>query len=177
MFESFKHMFGFADDSETEGAAPAPFEYDEVVLLDAEELAEQGILEAYEQLHPQLRQYDASDLDIAEEVDADGTAYAVLADEKRYDIRGDGVEGDAWALATVALFDIVNASLANSTHKFYALYGGNDLAGIFLSDEQFHMARQSIERRSQRPWIPVNQAPDYGFEYDEEAQASTQGAS
>lgn len=171
MFESFKHIFGSAGGSGPDDAAPAPFDEDDIVLLDAEDLAEQGILEAYEQLHPQLRLYDASDVDIVEEFDTDAATYTVFADEKRYDIRGEGVAGDAWALATVALFDIVNAGLADSTHKFYALYGGNDLAGIFLSDEQFHTARQSIARRSHWPWMPVNQAPDYGFPRDEEAQA------
>ena len=168
MFESFKHIFGSADDSGPDSASMAPFHEDDVVLLDAEELADKGILEAFEHLHPQLREYDWLPVDIEEEVDADGAMYTVFADEQRYDIRGDGVTGHAWTLATVAFFDIVNTSLAVATHKFYALHRGNDLAGVFLSDEQFQMARQSIKRRSQWPWIPVNQAPDYGFNYDEE---------
>ena len=168
MFERFKHLFTAPDDSGADSAAPAPFDYDDVILLDAEDLAEQGILEAYEQLHPQLRQYDAEPADIVEEFDEDAATYTVFADGRRYDIRGNGVEGDAWALATVALFEIVNASLAGSDHGFYALYGGNDLAGIFLTDEQFQLARESIARHTHWPWIPVNHAPDYGFPFDEE---------
>ena len=166
MFESLKHFF--AHDSGTDCATLTPFDDDDVVLLDAEELAGGGILEAFEQLHPQLRQYGASEIDIAEEFHAEDGSYAVLADGKRYDIRGYGAQGDAWVLATIAFFDIVNAGLVNSTHRFYALYGGNDLAGVFLTDDQFYGARRSIERHSHWPWRPVNQAPDYGFPYDEE---------
>jgi hypothetical protein len=170
MFENLKQFF--ASDSDSESAAPAPFDDDEAVLLDAEELAEEGILEAYQQLHPQLRRYAASEVDIAEEVDADGATYTVFADGKRYDIHGKGVQEDAWILATIAFFDIVNTSLAHASHRFYALYGGNDLAGIFLTDEQFQLARQRIERHADWPWVPVNQAPHYGFPYDgDEAEA------
>lgn len=166
MFESLKQFF--VHDSGTETAVRAPFDDDDIVLLDAEELAEEGILEAYQQLHPQLRRYAASDIDIAEEVDADEASYSVFADGKRYDIYGEGVEEDAWILATIAFFDIVNASLAHADHRFYALYGGNDLAGIFLTDAQFQLARQSIARHADRPWVPVNQPPHYGFPRDED---------
>ena len=168
MFERFKHLFMSAGDSDAESATPAPFDVDDVILLDAEDLAEQGILEAYEQLHPQLRQYEAASVDIIEEFDEDEAVYTVFADGKRYDIRGNGVEGDAWALATVAFFEIVNASLAGSSHRLYALYAGNDLAGIFLTDEQFRLARESIARHAHWPWTPVDHAPDYGFPFDEE---------
>jgi hypothetical protein len=153
------------------GGAAAPFGEDDVVLLDAEELAEGGILEAYEQLHPQLRQYTSEEVDIAEEVDADGAAYTVFADEKRYDIRGERVKEDPWVLATIAFFEIVNAGLAHATHRFYALYAlyaGNDLAGVFLTEAQFQAAWQSIARPFERPWVPVNRAPGYGFPADEE---------
>jgi hypothetical protein len=171
MFERFKHLFTSVDDSGADVATPPPFDVDDVILLDAEDLAKQGILEAYEQLHPQLRQYEASNVDIVEEFDDDDDdddTYTVFADGKRYDIRGNGVEGDPWALATVAFFEIVNGSLAGSSHRFYALYGGNDLAGIFLTDEQFAVARESIGRHTHWPWIPVNHPPDYGFPFDEE---------
>lgn len=165
MFESFKHFF--AHDSGHDAATLAPFDEDDVVLLDAEDLADGGILQAFEQLHPQLRQYDAADIDVAEEYDGEAGTYTVLAGGKSYVIRGPHARGDIWVLATIAFFDIVNAGLAQASHKFYALYGGNDLAGVFLSDEQFHAARSSIERHSHWPWMPVDRAPDYGFPYDE----------
>jgi hypothetical protein len=170
MFENLKQFF--ARDSGSESAVPAPFDDDEVVLLDAEELAEEGILEAYQQLHPQLRRYAASEVDIAEEVDEDGATYTVFAAGKRYDIYGKGVEEDAWIRATIAFFDIVNTSLAQASHRFYALYGGNDLAGIFLTEEQFQLARQRIGRRVDCPWVPVNQAPHYGFPHDGDEPAA-----
>jgi hypothetical protein len=107
-------------DSGPGSAAPAPFDYDDVVLPDAEELAAEGMLEAYQQLHPQVRRYAASEVDLAEEVDADEATYMVFAAGKRYDIYGKGVGEDAWILATIAFFDIVNAGLAHASHRFYA---------------------------------------------------------
>ncbi|MFC5477969.1 hypothetical protein [Massilia suwonensis] len=169
MFENIKRFF--EADSGSQPPADLPFDYDDLVLLDAEDLAEVGILEAYQQLHPQLRQYGAAEIDIAEEVDEDAGTYTVLADGIRYPIYGEGAEEDAWVLATIAFFDIVNAGLADASHRFYALYGGNDLAGIFLSDEQFRLAQRCFKRAMDRPWVPVNQPPHYGFPQDEEAPA------
>jgi hypothetical protein len=168
MFESFKHLFAHGDG---DAPADAPFGEDDVVLLDAEELAEGGILEAYEQLHPQLRQYEAIEIDIAEEIDDDGSAYTVFADGKRYDIHGEGATEDAWVLATIAFFEIVNAALAQASHRFYALYGGNDLAGVFLTAQQYEAAWNSIAQPAHRPWIPLHRAPDFGFPGYEEPAA------
>ena len=159
MFERFKHFFAH---DEARDPLPLPFDYD-LVLLDAWELAEGGILEAYEQLHPQLRQHEAAEIEIAEDIDDDNGAYTVFADGTRYDIYGADVKGDAWTLATIAFFEIVNAALAHASHRFYALYAGNDLAGIFLTEDQFRIARERIARRADWPWTPVNRAPDFGF--------------
>lgn len=169
MFENIKQFF--APNSAPKPTSTVPFDYDDLVLLDAEDLAEGGILEAYQQLHPTLRQHGAAEIDIAEEVDEDAGTYTVLADGTRYPIYGEGVEEDAWILATIAFFDIVNAGMANATHRFYALYGGNDLAGIFLTDEQFRLAQECFKRAKDRPWVPVNIPPHYGFPQDEEAPA------
>ena len=159
MFERFKHFFAH---DEARDPLPLPFDYD-LVLLDAGELAEGGILEAYEQLHPQLRQHQAAEIEIAEDIDDDTGAYTVFADGARYDIYGADVKGDAWTLATIAFFEIVNAALAQTTYRFYALYAGNDLAGVFLTEDQFRIARERIAQRSDWPWTPVNRAPDFGF--------------
>lgn len=168
MFERFKHLFSSADGGGADPLDDDALDYEEVILLDAEDLAEGGILEAYEQLHPQLRRYDAVPIDIAEEIDSDEASYTVFADGKRYDIWRKEDEDAAWALATVAFFEIVNAGLAGSDHRFYALYGGNDLSGIFLTDEQFQAARQGIAKRAHWPWIPTDQPPHYGFPVDED---------
>ena len=50
-----------------------PLDYDQVVLLDAEELAEQGILSAYEELLPRLKRYVSSPGEVTEEIGSVGS--------------------------------------------------------------------------------------------------------
>ncbi|MBB2485034.1 hypothetical protein H5407_07295 [Mitsuaria sp. WAJ17] len=148
-------------------AGPAerdPLDYGQMVHLDAEDLAEGGILSAYQQLLPLLRRYASSPLEVTEEGDDDGATYCVAAGGKKYVIWDIGAKSqDGWARATVAFFDIVNASLASSEHRFYALYGGNDLSGLFLTEQEFAAARRAIKKPAHWPWVPVNQPPHYGY--------------
>lgn len=147
-----------------------PLNYDNMVFLDAEDLAEQGILSAYQKLLPRLKLYklhmSSHPIEVSEEIDNDLARYIVHANEKRYVIQ-DGEDGgtsqDYWVRATVAFFEIVNANLKGSQVKFYALYGGNDLGGMFLSEEQYAAARRALKRRSDWPWLPVNEPPHYGY--------------
>ncbi|QGZ38812.1 hypothetical protein IP92_05205 [Pseudoduganella flava] len=143
---------------------PAPFDYDDILPLDAEDLAEQGILAAYREVLPHLARYCAHPIEIVEELDNDGGGYAVVAAGVRHQIHAEdhGHDGESWARATVALFRIVNANLADSTHKFYALNGGNDLSGIFLTDEQFRLARRVYKRPSDWPWMPDDRLSGHG---------------
>jgi hypothetical protein len=86
--------------------AEDPLSYDEIVNLDAEDLAEQGILSAYRELLPRLRQYLASPpIEVSEEIDDDLARYIVHAGARRYVIWEDGAHNeDGWERATVALF-------------------------------------------------------------------------
>ncbi|HEY6863521.1 MAG TPA: hypothetical protein VI319_06435, partial [Burkholderiales bacterium] len=141
-----------------------PLDYDQVVSLDAEDLAEQGILAAYQALLPQLRQYAASPLELTETIDNDAAMYSVCAGDQKFEIWEAGAKNpDGWERATVAFFQIVNASLTSSPYKFYALYGGNDLSGIFLTEVEFAAARRAIKEPSNRPWLPVDEPPHYGY--------------
>lgn len=140
---------------------------EEIVPLDAEELAEQGILSAYRRLLPRLQRYAAKAVDVTEHINSDTGQYAVTAGEKRYPIWDfAGRNEDAWERATVAFFQIVNAGLVDSEHRFYALHGGNDLSGIFLAGPQFKAARKSIAQPANWPWLPVNEPPHYGYPVD-----------
>jgi hypothetical protein len=147
------------------GASPCdPLDYEQVVHLDAEDLAEQGISSAYSDLRQKLLNYTTEPLVVAEEFDSDSGFYAVAAGGRRYEIWGPSVNSESgWARATVAFFSIVNANLHQSPHKFYALYGGNDLSGVFLTDEQYSLARESIKNPSYWPYLPVMEPPHYGF--------------
>ena len=52
-------------------------DYDQLVLIDAEDLAEAGILEAYESLLPALYKYVAQPALVEEFIDHDVGSYAV----------------------------------------------------------------------------------------------------
>jgi hypothetical protein len=146
------------------GPAQDPLDYEQVVHLDAEDLAELGIQLAYVKLLPQLRQYTASTVDVAEEIDSSVGSYAVLARGERHEIWAPSLDpNEGWARATVAFFAIANAGLSESPFKFYALYGGNDLSGLFLTEEECLLARQAIKQRSYWPYLPVSLPPHYGF--------------
>lgn len=140
-------------------------DYDNLIFLDAENLAEQGIKEAYEALKPELMKYVTRPADIEERLDIDLPSYSVICEGKHYEIYApelidDG--GQSWGRATVAFFSIVNNQLKNSGAKFYAFNGANDLAGMFLTREQYNAAVKSTEIKENWPYIPKLEHPWYG---------------
>ena len=157
------------------GGTPTPsdettedlLDYDKLVPLDAEDLAEQGILSAYRQLLPALRQFAGSPIEVTEDINNDEATYSVSAAGRKFQIWGVGAtNADGWERATVAFFEIVNANLQGSSHKFYALYGGNDLSGMFLTEGEVASAKVALKKRSNWPWIRVNVPPHYGYPID-----------
>ena len=149
-------------------AIPAPgvsLEYDKLILLDAEDLAEQGIVAAYEKLLPELRKYADRLSRIEEAINTDLPSYAVHFNGKVYVIYSAGLEGtgaESWGRATHALFAIVNEQLKETNVRFYAINGGNDLGGIFLAPEQAHAAQAGLARKSDWPYFPDLNGPYYG---------------
>ncbi|MFB9245122.1 hypothetical protein IV454_22245 [Massilia antarctica] len=144
-----------------------PLDYEQLVALDAESLAEQGILTSYSELLPRLKEYSAAPLEVTEVQSNDGLGYTVEAGGRQFviwEVLESGKQNnDGWERATVAFFQIVNASLEASTYHFYAINGGNDLFGMFLTEQEFIAARQAIARRSDWPWLPDDRLPHYGF--------------
>jgi hypothetical protein len=135
-------------------------DYDQMVLLDAEDLAEGGIGRAYESLLPALRQYVTQPAKIEEAIDNDAARYAVRFAEKEFAICGpelDETEGESWGRATHAFFSIVNEQLIGSAYRFYAINGGNDLGGMFLTPAQAEASRKSLPRISDWPYLPTNE--------------------
>jgi len=140
-------------------------DYDQMVMLDAESLAETGIREAYEELQPTLARFVPNPAPIEEVEDSEQPAYAVRSQGVEYVVYRPGLsdsEGQAWGRATFAFFDIVNRQLAGSTHRFYAINGGNDLGGVFLTESKCDMARRSLPRRTDWPYIPTEEEPWFG---------------
>lgn len=139
--------------------------YDQVLMLDAEALAESGIKEAYLRILPQLTDYVHHPLEIEEIYDDSNGLYAVRVGQTTIEIYGPQHKADVydgWGRATYALFKIVNDQLSGSTYKFYALNDDNDLSGIFLREEQVEAEKKIVKNPIYWPYIPTDEAPWFG---------------
>jgi hypothetical protein len=143
---------------------PAEIDYDRALHLDAEDLAEQGIQDAYRTIVPYLLQHAAQARPVTETIDSAHGHYSVAFDDHRYVICGPGVpEADSWGRAAHALFSIANRQLTMSEVRFFALNGGNDLFGIFLSQAQAERARRTLPRKRDWPYLPTPDPPWFGM--------------
>lgn len=147
--------------------ATNPLDYDRMIHIDAEEIAERGIKEFYDSLLPTLSEYVSSPIAIQEVISETGDSYAVIADGKRYEIYSPSSEaGHSWVKASIAIFDIVNGQLenANSSTRFYAFYGGNDLSGMFLTIDEYKSAQAFHSKsKNDQPYFVVDEPPYYGY--------------
>jgi hypothetical protein len=143
-------------------AAAFELNYDEFIPLDAEALAEAGIARAYEELGPTLRKFIPEPAKILEKVDNDSPGYSVSCLDKDYFIYGGNDQEESWGRATFALFSIVNRQLESTKYRFFAINGGNDLGGMFLTLEQAEGATRSLPRKVDWPYLPVLEVPWYG---------------
>ncbi|MFT3880072.1 MAG: hypothetical protein QM703_10490 [Gemmatales bacterium] len=137
-------------------------DYERLVYLDAEDLAEDGIGEAYERLLPELQRYLLQPARVEEVLDKDKAIYSVRCGGKEYAIYGLGLSedgGGSWGRATVAFFALVNGQLAHSEFRFYAISGGNDLGGMFLTPAQSLEARTSLPSSTDWPYFPKDEPP------------------
>ncbi|WP_146093384.1 hypothetical protein [Xanthomonas pisi] len=143
-------------------------DYDEAVHLDAEELAEHGIAEAYNKLLPELKHHLRAPIGVREHRNSAPPSYEVVAGQSHYKIYPSPFGGDeyeSWGNATYALFAIVNAQLQHNSVRFYAINNGNDLFGIFLTPDEAKSARSSLPRRQDWPYLPTDAPPWFGQEH------------
>ena len=144
-------------------------DYDALIFLDAEELAEGAIKTTYDSLLPKLREFIPHPAPIEEIVDDSLPRYAVRYRDREFGIYGpelDNDDGRSWGRAAHAFFTIVNDQLRDSTHRLFAINGGNDLGGMFLTVAESEAARQSLPRKSDWPYLPNDQHPWYGQYHD-----------
>jgi hypothetical protein len=139
-------------------------DYRKTISLDAENLAEQGIKKVYQKVLPKLKKYVSSPAEVTETVDPNLPKYTVHFNGNDYLIYSGDIEGseeESWATATVVFFDIINGQLerAVSPVRFYAISGGNDLFGIFLTPDQAVASRKSLPNRREWPYIPKLDGP------------------
>ncbi len=141
---------------------PYKLDYDRLIQLDAEDLAETGIAEAYEQLQPELRKYVPEPAKVEEITDNDAPRYSVKCRGREFLIYAPGDEDESWGRATFAFFTLVNDQLARSEFRLYAISSGNDLGGMFLTPAQALAAREGLPNKSDWPYLPDNVPPSYG---------------
>jgi hypothetical protein len=111
---------------------------------DAEDLAEGGILGFLETIASFLATEGVTVPEIEEDLAEDhyrlnlaGSDFGIYEPE---DVAREETEpGRVWAIATVRTFELVNRLLATaaSQERLYAVNGGNDLFGMFLTPAQF----------------------------------------
>jgi hypothetical protein len=140
-------------------------DYDQLIHLDAEDLAEAGIREAYGSILPELQKYVAQPAEVEEMIDPDAGRYVVKCGTREFiiyapDLSDEG--GESWGRATVAFFTIVNDQLQNSPYRFYAINGGNDLGGMFLTPSAAAAAQKALPRKVDWPYVPKDEADWYG---------------
>jgi hypothetical protein len=140
-------------------------DYDQWIHLDAENLAEGGISEAYRSLIPELQKYVQEPAVLEELIDNDTPRYSVKCGEREFPICGPELAEESgensWGRATFAFFAIVNDQLESSAYRFYAINGDNDLGGMFLTPEQATAAREGLPRLYW-PYLPTDELPWYG---------------
>lgn len=151
-------------------ASPAPagnftLDYDQMITLDAEDLAEAGIKNAYEKLCAILKTYVSEPAAIAEKINNDLPSYSIIYAGDTYDIYSptlSDAQGASWGRATYMLFMLINNQLRSSAVKFYAINGGNDLGGMFLTEQQAATARKNLTNKTDWPYLPTPEHPWYG---------------
>lgn len=138
----------------------------QAMQLDAEELAELGMAGIYETVQPRMRALGARPEQLVETIDERQGTYAIGFRGRTYPIlTGNADEATARGTATVVFFEIVNLQMAATPYRFYALNADNDLAGVFLTAEEYRQA-SSRGRSEDRPYIPTLTPPWFGQQHD-----------
>ncbi len=138
---------------------------DDLIFLDAEDLAEGGLASAYQALLPRLRAFVPAPEPLRDARDEDSGRYVAWFRDRPFVIFDPGdpeAEEHSWGRAAVVLFGSVNAQLEGSEYRFYAINGGNELAGTFLTARQAAAVRDAAPRRTDWPYLPVDEPPWYG---------------
>ena len=166
MASFFSKLFSGANVPHKPADVPAqPLDYERMILLDAEDLAEQGIAHAYNELLPELSKYVERPAALEETMDPDLPSYRIRCNGEEhliYSASEPGTEEESWGRATYFLFLVINKQLSGANIRFYAINGGNDLGGLFLTPEQAQSAQATLPRKSDWPYLPALEAPWYG---------------
>jgi hypothetical protein len=117
-------------------------------------------------LLPKLQQFIPEPVQIEEVLDTEIGRYSIKFREHEFVIYSpdqvDKADSWSWGKATFVFFHIVNEQLTSTSHGFYAIMGGNDLGGMFLTTDEVDKARKSLPMKRDWPYLPVDQPPWFG---------------
>jgi hypothetical protein len=141
-------------------------------LADAESLAEWGVGSYLEELRPFLEEQGVKLESIKERYEknqyriiVNGKEYLIYSSEEiEMDMSGKQL-GLTWGLATARCYVIINELLieAGSDERIYAVNGGHDLFGFFLTEEQYHLICQHPDAYlPDGPYVPTEEYPHHG---------------
>lgn len=140
-------------------------DYGKLILLDAEDLAEQGIADAYQRLLPDLTKYVAHPADVMELLDGDVPSYKIRYGGQEfliYSLQERGTESESWGRATYFFFHIINEQLTGTGIQLYAIDSGNELGALFLTPEEAKEAQSALPHKTDWPYIPTLDEGWYG---------------
>lgn len=125
---------------------------------------------------PKLKEYLPEPEPIEEILNDDEPSYSVRFAGQEFQIYNANLEdagGESWGRATYAFFYIINSQLnkIGSEYRFFAINGGNDLFGIFLTPVQAEASRKHLTRQTDWPYLPKDEWPWYGMYHDEDKGA------
>ena len=140
---------------------------------DAEDLAEWGVASFLKDIQPflekqgiRLESIEESDIEDHYKIMVNGRTHLIWSrKEMKIDINGEQ-RGLLWGLAPSRCFSIVNQLLieADSNERIYAVNGGNDLDGFFLTEEQYRLICQHPSADpGYGPYVITEEYPNHGW--------------
>ena len=100
-------VLGLSSQVDSDESISFALDYDKMVFLDAENLAEQGILEAYTELRSELSIYVETPSPVEEILDIDTPSYQISFQGENYGVYGSGLdenEGQSWGQGYIHIF-------------------------------------------------------------------------
>jgi hypothetical protein len=120
-----------------------------VFLADAEDLAEGGMIAALFDIGPKLTVRSRPIEKLEERFEEE--RHSLIVNDSTFVV---GPGEDPWHAAAATFFEAVNFLLQNnrSGERAYALYGGNDLHGVFLTPQMLDVMRTYTNDEKERPY-------------------------
>ncbi len=138
---------------------------------DEEELSEGGVVKFIRTMEPFLAKQGVFITQLADHFVEEDPGYSISVNGKKILVYGPAEMDSAniWALAKARTFALVNELLlqAKSKERLFAMHGGNELFGFFLTPElKKEICKQENILPRDRAYVPTEEPPWFGQEHD-----------